>query len=346
MHLSNLLLCFPSFPPHLQSKSGKELRKRDITLADDSNTSITLTLWGDKTNTPINVGDVVAVKNVRLGEYGGRSLSAWNSSLVDTQADHPDAHRLRGWWARSGGTVDIRSLSEGRGGSGGGGGGVDSGAIGAVELRKTVAQLRDEGIGNSEQGDVATVKASIFMIKHDDVSRMMYPACPGILPEGRTCNKKLMSASGDLWSCERGCQITEPRYRYILSATIGDASGQEYVTLFDEDATKLLGRPANEIHGLQQEVGPGHIHPEVETLILGLLHKEFLFTLKGKMEMVKEEQRVKYTVIKLREIDYARECKTLLAAIQNYSTGSGMMSTMGGMVGGAGAGMYSSSSMM
>ena len=49
--------------------------------------------------------------------------------------------------------------------------------------------------------------------------------------------------------------------------------------------------------------------------------KEYLVTLKCKMEMVKEENRMKVTVIKLRPLEgeqQARECRALLTAIAAY----------------------------
>ena len=49
--------------------------------------------------------------------------------------------------------------------------------------------------------------------------------------------------------------------------------------------------------------------------------KEFLVTIRCKMEQVKDESRMKVTVLRLRPLEgeqQVRECKTLLAAIRAY----------------------------
>lgn len=110
----------------MQTKAGKDLEKRDLTLADSSGATVTCTLWGDKANGFYDAGDVVALKGVRVGacrggsggycahhgalrlvrwlpptacvacacrrvmaagEYGGRSLSTSFSSMIERNPD-------------------------------------------------------------------------------------------------------------------------------------------------------------------------------------------------------------------------------------------------------------------
>lgn len=76
-------------------KDQRQLPKRVVTLTDESNASVDLTLWGDQAVNctlpvrvdfnstylmPLQVNHVVAVKSVRVSEFGGRSLNAINSS--------------------------------------------------------------------------------------------------------------------------------------------------------------------------------------------------------------------------------------------------------------------------
>lgn len=83
----------------LMSKStGKELMKRDVTLGDMSGASITLTLWGEKTALEISPGNVVCAKMVKVGDFGGRSLSTLASSIVLINPEGvPQAETLLGW---------------------------------------------------------------------------------------------------------------------------------------------------------------------------------------------------------------------------------------------------------
>jgi len=162
------------------------------------------------------------------------------------------------------------------------------------------------------------VKATVIHIRHDDLGRVSYPACPDT-SGGRTCNKKLVDAGGGGWQCAvHGIHV--PVYRYMLSCQIADATGSEYITLFDAEATALLGIDAN---ALQQKVaaggGGGASMEEVNAYFVAAMYREFHFTTKARMEdRPGAESRVKVTCVKLREIDAARESKALLAAVKKF----------------------------
>lgn len=68
--------------------------------------SVRLTLWG-RTAENFNPGGtaedgsatqpVIAFKGVRVGDFGGRSLSMMSSSTMMVDPDIDEAHKLRGW---------------------------------------------------------------------------------------------------------------------------------------------------------------------------------------------------------------------------------------------------------
>jgi replication factor A1 len=67
-------------------------------LVDQSGQSVRLTLWGKQAE---NFSDesqpVVAFKGVKVGDFGGRSLSMFSSATMSVNPDIPEAHGLRGW---------------------------------------------------------------------------------------------------------------------------------------------------------------------------------------------------------------------------------------------------------
>lgn len=81
-------------------QSGKVMQKRELTLVDDSGSEVRLTLWGDKAvseqygwhNTP-----VVAFKGLKIGDFGGRSLSAGQSTSIQESPEIPEGHALYQW---------------------------------------------------------------------------------------------------------------------------------------------------------------------------------------------------------------------------------------------------------
>ena len=60
-------------------KDGTTRDKRAVTIGDDANFSIGLTLWGDSCEKPLNIGDIAAFQNCRVSEWNGKSLNASNS---------------------------------------------------------------------------------------------------------------------------------------------------------------------------------------------------------------------------------------------------------------------------
>jgi replication factor A1 len=65
---------------------------------DRSGQSVRLTLWGKQAeNFEHNDEPVIAFKGVKVGDFGGRSLSMFSNATMSVNPDIPDAHALRGW---------------------------------------------------------------------------------------------------------------------------------------------------------------------------------------------------------------------------------------------------------
>ena len=101
------------------SKAGKDLTKRMINLADSSQRSIELTVFGPPEQT-ISQGQVVAIKAVKVGSWNGKSLTLWGDTAIMLSPDMPEAHQLLGWWQQQPPGTRPPSLSSGGGGGGSG----------------------------------------------------------------------------------------------------------------------------------------------------------------------------------------------------------------------------------
>ncbi len=122
------------------------------------------------------------------------------------------------------------------------------------------------------------------------------------------------------WSCDRGCFNPQPNFRYIASATLVDWSGQEYATLFDGEAKAVLGIDANELQAaIAHEGGEANgLPPAMEARFKDVTMKEFLMTAKARLEERGGEQRVKVTVVKVRELDPVRESRAVISSLHKY----------------------------
>lgn len=219
---------------------GKVLIKRDLTVYDESKAEIRLTVWGDKAreNEGFWADQIVAIKGCKVGDYQGRTLSTTqNSSVVLNPHPHeiPEALRLNQWRqldATAG--QGLSSLSSA-------GGGMDRSGSETVEKRQTLSSVREEGVGHNDKGDYFSFKATVNYIKHDN-NDPWYTACP-------TCNKKVVDIGGGSFRCEKcNKEYPECNYRYIMSLTLADWSGSQWVSAFDDVGELIMGASAKDMH--------------------------------------------------------------------------------------------------
>lgn len=182
--------------------------KRDLTIVDTSATSIRVTLWGKQATSYQDDGNypVIAFKGVKVGDFGGRSLSVLSSSTMMIDPDIPQSHELRGWYDAIG--VDSTFKAQSSTGMGGG----TQGAFNRNEV-KSFAQVKEENLGSTDQADYFSQRATIMHVRPES---MMYPACNS---EG--CNKKVIERDTGDWWCEKDQKAwPRPQYRYLISAYV------------------------------------------------------------------------------------------------------------------------------
>jgi replication factor A1 len=287
-------------------RPGEVLHKRDLTLFDQSGFDISLTLWGDMAlqdgsswaNHP-----VLAVKGVRVSDYGGRSLGIMGSSHLAVNPPLPEAASLRQWAESQNFTPHTSSLSTGSSSS------SSRGVPNDLSQRVNIADIKEQNLGFCPKPDYVSVKASINFIKSDP--EPWYPACPN---EG--CNKKVVETMDGGWICEKcgGHTFDRCDRRFILSATAQDHTGQTWMTLFNDTALPLLNNTtAQQLYEFKQAGDPTYDH-----VFANSHFQAFLMRLRVKAEMVNDEQRVKLSVMRLEPLDYRQECRNLLDAIGKY----------------------------
>ncbi len=217
--------------------TGKPYEKRELTLVDDSGFSVRVTIWG-KSATAFDAQpeSVIAFKGTRVSDFNGRSLSLLSSGTMAIDPDIAEAHKLKGWYDASGRNGNFATHS-GLAGVGG--------ATGRKDTTKVISQVKDENLG-MEDTDYFSLKATIVYIKADN---FCYPACRS---EG--CNKKVTDMGDGTWRCEK-CNINHdrPSYRYIMSISVTDHTGQIWLSCFDDVGKAIMGKSADEVMELRDE---------------------------------------------------------------------------------------------
>ena len=116
--------------------------------------------------------------------------------------------------------------------------------------------------------------------------------------------------NGQCSSCSKVYE--EARPKYIMNICICDCYDHLWVMAYDEAAEKIVGISAGEFSQLGDD--------EVQELVKATRFKEFKLKLVTKNEEYNNEIRKKTSIIRLMELNYGEESKSLLSKLQ-YLTG-------------------------
>lgn len=253
--------------------TGKEVIKRDLIVCDPTG-SIRLTLWGQQAEADFDENPILAIKDAKVGEYRGFTINTIPSSQVIINPERKEAYELKGWFLKHGNEIQLPKRDD---------------------IIKTI----NDAVENST--DFTSVKAMIMFIKDDN---LWYDSCKG---EG--CNKKVF-LEGNLYHCDRCNKDYEDcNTRYLVRASIGDHTGQIWVTLFDDQAQKLFEKSASEMKTISQDEG-------LENVVKMYFFKEFIFRLRRKEEIYNDEARSRYTVMDISPVDIKKEALRILSDIR------------------------------
>ncbi|KFY45881.1 hypothetical protein V495_02782 [Pseudogymnoascus sp. VKM F-4514 (FW-929)] len=283
----------------VSKSTSKPYDKRELTLVDDSDFSVRLTIWG-KTATAFDAQpeSIVAFKGAKVSDFGGRSLSLLSSGSMSLDPDIPEAHKLRGWYDTHGRSNTFASHS----------GMASAGAAGGrQDPVMSIAKVYEDNLGMSESTDYFSTKATIVYIKQENFA---YPAC---LSEG--CNKKVTDMGDGTWRCEK-CDISHPKpeYRYIMSLNVNDHTGQLWLSCFDDVGRLVMGMSADQLMALKDSDDPaaGRAFEEANC-------KTMLFKCRAKMDSFQDQQRVRYQVTGASPVNYTNEAQKLAELIKLYN---------------------------
>jgi replication factor A1 len=253
--------------------TNKDFSKRDLTLADDSQTSVRLTIWGktaESFDAPLE--SIVAFKGVKVSDFGGRSLSLLSSGSMMLDPDIDEAHKLRGWFNAVGQTATFSTHQN-----------MSSTSGGQKNDAKLISQIMEEESYLGDQPAYLSLKASVVYVKNTTVA---YPACstPG-------CNKKVIEENPGSWWCEK-CQTSfpEPQYRYVLSVNVADHTGTLWLSCFDEAGQMIVGMSANEAMKIK-EADEENNNANFMNIMQDATCKTFNFRVRAKMEIYQDQPK-------------------------------------------------------
>ncbi|CCM03614.1 uncharacterized protein FIBRA_05754 [Fibroporia radiculosa] len=270
--------------------TNKTVSKRDLTLVDRSGFSVRLTLWGKQAETFVAEDQpVIAFKGVKVGDFGGRTLSMFSSSTMQVNPDIPDAHALRGWFDAAGVDQNYQAQS-----SSGGGGGGSYGQFERAEILP-VNTVKEREMGMSDKPDFFLCRATIMHLKTENIA---YPACH---TDG--CNKKVIEGH-DGWRCERCDRSWEkPQYRYIVSLAAADYSGQAWLQGFNDAGQVIFdSKSADEVVEVKDRDDVAF-----NKIVEQAMGKTYNFVCRAKQETFNDSTRIRYSIQRILPVSYKEE---------------------------------------
>lgn len=270
--------------------TGRTIKKRELTLIDLSEFAVRMTLWGKQAESyTAEEHAVLAFKGARVGDFGGRSLSMSNATHMSVNPDINEAHVLRGWFDSLNSPPAFKSHS---------GGSSSAGGFGDIrrEAMKTLLEVRALQENVPDGGENFSCRGTILHIKADN---LFYPACP-------TCNKKVIEGS-EGWRCEK-CDraYTEPEYRFMMSMSVADHTGQVWLNGFNDVGLVVFGKTASELHELKERDESAYT-----AAIARATCNTYNFNCRAKQDTYNEQSRVRFGIQKIMPLDYKLEAGLL-----------------------------------
>lgn len=283
-----------------RKSDNTELTKREIVLADDSTKTIRMTLWGDLAveqgeKLAAMTNPIVAIRSVRVSDYDGVSVGTVSrSDMVIDADDIPRVAELKKWWTEGGSETTFSAAGEGLTSAG-------QGQKRDIETMN-LAELQPEEIAPSTDKPVfAWVCAHTILCKPDQT--MYYAAVP---EEGN--NKKVVESDGK-WYCEANGQTYDTcERRYIMRFKAIDGYEGAWLNAFNDEATKMFGISANELHELHE-----NDYKAYENAVKKMTYKQWSFLVKVVTEEYQGELKRRLTAVKCNAVNYAAESKRLLS---------------------------------
>jgi len=295
-------------PATIKTREGKEVMKRDITLADDTGTAIELTLWGATAlleDSKFEGNPTLAVKNVLVKEFnGGRSGSVLDSNAIIFSPAGPEADRIRQWWQKGGSNQAVTSISVGLGGGGARARNAQHCTFGA--MRKLAEQVTEEPVHFNLVGRLALVQTT----KQGEKQPLYYNACAEPRDNGMSCNKRV-DEGGFCASCGRAGKTA---VRMNLRCRFADFSDSAWLTTFHEAAENVLGMKGEEVKVMEVD-GAGREALEAQ-IKKRYFSDPLQLIVRGKLDTYMGEARPNVSCVDVRKVDRRQHGRVMLKEIQ------------------------------
>lgn len=307
-------------PLSFTSKAGKDLTKREIVIADDSATSITVTLWGERAQKEDKVFEgnpVICLKGVTMTEFQkGRFGSLREDGFLILDPKEAEAERVRQWWLQSGSSASLTTLS------------VEGVAASKAPQGKPaslveVRQAAEQGVQDQELFTVLCRLSVVQTKKQGEDQPLFYMACQDPKKEnGLPCNRRV-DASG---FCPIHGQPGKVAPRLNLRCKFSDCKDSAWLTTFHEGAQRAIGMEAEKVKELDA-VSRESLESALRSTYM---QHPLQVTVRAKQEVYQGETRTNISCIDARPVHYAEHGHQMLRQIEEMLAEEKSIAGVGG----------------
>lgn len=280
------------------TKNGEQPMKR-TSIGDSSGYKIEFTLWRTHASTQLQVGQIIQLKSVKVGEFNGRNISTFDETNIILNPNTKESNDLKAFVSSFNGeylelpkTSTKLSREESK----------EEFIKKKSEFIKTVLEDLDDV---EDAAGLTKIKATITQVMHND--KNFYGGC-----NDKNCKKKLIQEYNK-WRCP-GCNkdYDRPTYYYTLSVRVKDCSMEHWIDIFGKTAEYLLKMTAEQykeiLHNKQIEV--------LRELSKFVEFKTFYFLIKPKMQNYNTVVKKKLYAYKIENVDHKEEAKQMLRQLK------------------------------
>jgi replication factor A1 len=283
-----------------KTKAGKDAQIRKLTLVDDSEYKIEFTLWKNHADDDrIQQGSVLAIKNAKVGDFNGRSMSTVDDTKIIADPEFPMVQELKSfvdnykgeWKTFTGNSGSHQANPEAAGNQ-------------AIMSIKDAIAILDSGEPDDRIPTVK-VKATVCTINHSD--KNFYAGCPE-----KNCKKKLIPDTYG-FICPNCNTNRSPIYYYTLSLRIKDFSAEHWIDVFGDLGAKLFKYNCEEYKDFVLNSDT----VKLKEINANLEFKTFIFTGKPKLQMYNSVAKKKINVWRIDNIDTVADARRLIKNLKS-----------------------------
>lgn len=269
-------------------KSGENKEVREIVFKDDTNHTISMTLWGSAaTEYDIPKDTIVVLQGVMIKEYNGRTLSFLKSSKVIEKIPEIARYRELLMWRNSNRGTDDNLVSL-----------AGEKVIHKMKLFK-VAQMNGESSLLMDDHDDTKLYFSVIVSFVRLMGNLYYDAC-----EDPKCMKKVIRNTYGTYDCEK-CNKTfdKPKPRFFCNIKFSDDT-DSFITMVngDDNAKIFFDKSIEELKEMRNAS-----ESDFADFVRTKQFAEYKLRVMAKKEFYMNEAKIKYSVSKVTKIDKSPE---------------------------------------